>query len=298
MEFRRKILSYPILFWRPYVDILGCWIVISLALVLCVQVSWWFYPVALVLIANRLLALSLVCHEGLHGTLSRNRRLNDFLGRYLCAFPTMISFSRYRRLHLLHHGTVGSGNWDPDRHLYSDFPEGPWSYLSSLFIRVVTFKNSWSFMQYYTDIPEILKVLLGQSSLSRIHKSSDWKSFFLFHLVFLTMIFTFNYEGYFVLFYLIPVTFVMQPYVILMGGLQHGPARNQKDPGGASRSIVGSSWYMWLLLPLDINYHAEHHHNPEVPHYWLRDYARDLQKSGESFWHESYVKALKSLFSR
>lgn len=253
---------------------------------------------ALVLIANRLLALSLVCHEGLHGTLSTNRRWNDFVGRYLCAFPTMISFSRYRRLHLLHHGTVGSENWDPDRHLYSNFPERAGQYFLRLFWSVVTLKNAWSFMQYYTDIPELGKVLFGQSSLSRIHKSSDWKAFILFHLLVLTIVFLLGFGWHFVLFYFLPVTFIMQPYVILMGGLQHGPARSQADAGGASRSIVGSPWYMWLLLPLSINYHAEHHYNPEVPHYWLRDYSQELQKSGMIFWHESYVQALKALFSR
>jgi fatty acid desaturase len=288
---------YPIKFWRSLWDILACWMVIGACIGLCIWGSWWFYPVALVVIANRLLALSLVCHEGLHGTLSHHRRWNDFLGRYFCAYPTLISFSRYRRLHLLHHGALSGKNWDPDRHLYSDFPVRPGAYFSDLFWRVITFKNSWSFMQYYTDIPELMKIRGWSLAPSRLHKSSDWKSFLLFQVVMVGIVVVFHWEYEFILFYWLPIILVMQPYVILMGGLQHGPVRHSEVSGGPSRTIVGSGWYMWLALPLNINYHGEHHHNPEVPHYHLKKYSEDLEHQGTYYWRESYLQALRALFS-
>lgn len=298
MEFKKSSANYPLKFWRPLWDILLCWAVIAAAVSICIWVSWWFYPLALMLIANRLLALSLVCHEGLHGTLSENRQWNDFLGRYICAFPTLISFNRYRRLHLLHHSAIGGKSWDPDRHLYFNFPECPSAFFRSLIWRVVTLKNSLAFMQYYTDLPELMSVLRGSSPIGRIHKSSDWKSFLLFQAVVLGMVLFFHWEFYFILFYLIPVIFVMQPYVILMGGLQHGPARASDVVGGPSRSIEGDFWYIWFFLPLNINYHAEHHRNPGVPHYYLKKFAGELRGDGVRIWSESYLQAVRSLFTR
>src|SRR5262245_45156276 len=97
---------YPILFWRSIVDIASSWSVVALAVALAVYHSWCWYPVSALIIANRILALSLLCHEGLHGNIHRWRALNDFVGRYFCAIPTFISFSKYRRLHFVHHGMV------------------------------------------------------------------------------------------------------------------------------------------------------------------------------------------------
>lgn len=288
--------TYPIIFWRPFYDFFSILLVIVGAIYLSIGVSWWFYPLSAVLIANRLLALSLLCHEGLHGTLSRHRGLNDFFGRYFCAFPTMISFSKYRRVHLLHHGSVGSESWDPDRHLYDHYPEKTRTYLKSMFWQVLSLKNAYSFLQYYTDFPELFKILTGKAKSGRLHKSNDLISFLVFHFATLALVVSLGGWFYFFVFYLLPVTFVMQPYVILMGGLQHGPVRSAQVSGGASRTVIGSRFYMWLLLPLNINFHAEHHQNPGIPHYWLRQYAKDQAQSGASLWQESYLGALKSLF--
>lgn len=290
--------QYRILFWRPYFDIISCWIVSGVAIFLTLYVSTWFYPLAVILIANRLLALSLVCHEGLHGTLSVHRKWNDFLGRYLCAFPTMISFSKYRRLHLLHHASVGGDTWDPDRHLYLSYPEDLRSYSRKLFERVITLKNSYSFLQYYTDLPELVKILTGKMKWSQMHKSSDLRAFVVFHLLLLSFVLLMGWGFYFLFFYVLPVTFIMQPYVILMGGLQHGPIRSKNAIGGPSRTIIGSPFYMWLVLPLNINYHAEHHQNPGIPHYRLKEYSMDQRRLGTPLWQESYINALKSLFTK
>ncbi|NUN05928.1 MAG: fatty acid desaturase [Bdellovibrio sp.] len=288
--------TYPILFWRPFYDFFSIALVIGVAVYLSVAVSWWFYPLSALLIANRLLALSLLCHEGLHGTLSRHRRFNDFFGRYLCAYPTMISFNKYRRVHLLHHGSVGSENWDPDRHLYVQYPENAGRYLSSMMWQVITLKNAYSFFQYYTDLPDLFKILTRKMRPERLHKSNDVLSFLIFYILLFVAVVASGLSLYFVLLYLVPVIFIMQPYVILMGGLQHGPVRSQDAPGGPSRTVVGSRIYMWLLLPLNINYHAEHHQEPAIPHYWLRDFSEDQARAGQKLWQDSYCGALRALF--
>jgi fatty acid desaturase len=95
----------------------------------------------------------------------------------------------------------------------------------------------------------------------------------------------------------LPVMLITQPYVLLMGGLQHGPVRALGSETGVSRTVRGSKLYMWLVLPVDICYHAEHHLNASVPHYWLAKYARDLEFEGRKLWKGSYRDALRDLFS-
>ena len=95
----------------------------------------------------------------------------------------------------------------------------------------------------------------------------------------------------------LPVILITQPYVLLMGGLQHGPVRAPGLESGVSRTVRGSKLYMWLVLPVDICYHAEHHLDASVPHYWLAAYAIELESEGRKLWRGSYRDALRDLFS-
>lgn len=289
-----KALKIP--FWRGPYDILSCWGVIFIAIYLVVAVSAWFYPLSLLLIANRILALSLLCHEGLHGNLSRNKKWNDFLGRYLCAFPSFISFSKYRRVHILHHSGVGSEQWDPDRHLYNFFPMNLKTYLWLQLKDLVTLRTAWSFIRYYTDIADLIAIARGKKSYQQLNKYSDWKGFILFSLALNATTLYFGVWLYTQAFTLVPLILITQPYVLLIGGLQHGPVRTKNTPEGVSRTITGSKLYMWMLLPVDINYHAEHHLNPSVPHYHLKEYSAQLNQNGRQLWSESYWSAIKELF--
>lgn len=275
--------------WRSVLDIASCWLLIIACIFLTLKLSWWFYPLSFVIIANRLLALSLICHEGLHGNLSRSITLNDFLGRYLCALPTCISFSKYRRIHSLHHQAIGSEHWDPDRHLYSLFPTQMRVFLRNQCNQLVTLKTSFSFLQYYTELPDFFR------GITR-HKSSDLAAFIGFHAAVLSILIYFNWLQFYFLFFVMPLALLTQPYVLLMGGLQHGPVRAANAPEGPSRTITGSSWYMWLLLPLNINYHAEHHLNPRIPHYYLARYSANLSQEGKKLWRVSYREAVRELF--
>jgi len=293
-----SIATYPIRPLRTAFDILACYAVIALAIASVYLVSWWLYPLAALIVANRILALSLLCHEGLHANLHPNMKVNDFVGRYFCAFPTFISFSKYRRLHLLHHGTVGSEKWDPDRHLYASYPVKFSSFLWIQFSRLVTLRTLIDFFIYYTEIPELLsRKRLANGKLFALSSRSDLIPFLIFHAVVLSTVFSLGYGIDYLLLITLPVVLITQPYVLLMGGLQHGPVRAVSS-SGVSRTIRGSKIYMWLLLPVDICFHGEHHKNASVPHYWLKKYAHDLEAGGETLWKSSYREALVDLFAK
>ena len=291
--------NYPHLIWRPAFDIAVSYLVIGLAIFLTFQ-SYYFYPFALLIIANRILTLSLISHEALHGTLFKNKFLNNFVGRWFCAFPTFISLTKYRKLHLLHHRSIAHEVADPDYHLYSGYPlQTKVSFIFKGFWRILTLQTSWKFIQYYTEIPNFINAKEGfWKKLEKNKLSGDFREFLLFYIVLFSLLIYFGIYHYYILFFTIPLLFITQPYVLLMGGLQHGPIQNAKTPELLSRSIRGPKMLMEILLPLNINYHAEHHLDSTVPHYWLKSFAKDLEGKGNFVWKSSYREAVEHLFSK
>lgn len=99
---------------RPTIDIAVDWLVIALAVLLCVDGSWVMLPLALAVIGNRQRSLGNILHDGAHRNLSRRRAVNDTLVR-LCVAPAMFaSLSVYRDEHNRHHMALGHPAADPD----------------------------------------------------------------------------------------------------------------------------------------------------------------------------------------
>src|SRR5207245_10893270 len=71
-------------------------------------------------IGTRQHALAMLGHDGTHYHVSRAKRLNDVLTNLFAAWPLAFSSSGYRRWHLEHHRTVGTGA-DPELMMYRMF---------------------------------------------------------------------------------------------------------------------------------------------------------------------------------
>src|SRR5512139_544472 len=68
---------------------------------------------ALFVIGARQLGLAVLMHEAAHRTLLRDRRWNDQVGNWLCAYPVWSDITPYRPYHLQHHAKTGTRE-DPD----------------------------------------------------------------------------------------------------------------------------------------------------------------------------------------
>ncbi len=108
--------------WRSWLSIAVDWGTIGAALAL---VARWPNPltvvVALFVIGGRQLGLAVLMHEAAHRTLFRERRLNDLVGNWLCAYPVWSDLYPYRPYHLQHHAKTWTEN-DPDLPLAAPFP--------------------------------------------------------------------------------------------------------------------------------------------------------------------------------
>ena len=109
-------------------QVLSTWSEISLLLAL---VSAFPNPLTLALVwlvlPGRQLALSVLMHEAGHNTLFTDRRLNQWVGQWLCALPTLNDLNGYATGHLDHHRLAGTSE-DPDLANYRAYPVDPESF--------------------------------------------------------------------------------------------------------------------------------------------------------------------------
>ncbi|HWE57028.1 MAG TPA: fatty acid desaturase family protein, partial [Acidimicrobiales bacterium] len=104
------------------VTVAGAWVqsfgvVVAAALI----DRWWAYLAAFFLMGRAFALLNILGHEAAHRLLFQHKRANDFVGRWLLAYPGWTAFDVYRRVHMAHHKDE-MGPDEPDLALYAGYP--------------------------------------------------------------------------------------------------------------------------------------------------------------------------------
>ena len=76
---------------------------------------------AWLVLPGRQLSLAVLMHDAGHGSLFKIRALNQWVGQWLCALPTLGDLHSYARGHTAHHKFAGSHD-DPDLPNYQSYP--------------------------------------------------------------------------------------------------------------------------------------------------------------------------------
>jgi fatty acid desaturase len=103
--------------------------------------TWWAYLGAFLVMGRGHCQLNILGHEAAHRLLFSNRRLNDFCGRWLLAYPGLQGMLSYRRAHMAHHRDE-MGPEEPDAGLYTGYPIAPDSLRRKL-TRDLLFVSGW-----------------------------------------------------------------------------------------------------------------------------------------------------------
>lgn len=80
------------------------------------------YAAAVLLMGTTFARFAILAHEAAHKLLFTNKRANDFVGRWLLAYPAFVPFDIYRRSHFAHHKEEFGPN-EPDMQLYQGYPQ-------------------------------------------------------------------------------------------------------------------------------------------------------------------------------
>ena len=111
-------------------------------IVLAVWLDNWFMWIAAFLLMGRAHAqFAALMHEAAHRLLFRNKRINDWVGRWLLGYPSFTPTDLYRRGHMAHHREE-FGPDEPDIPLYRGYPISKDSLRRKL-VRDATGQTGW-----------------------------------------------------------------------------------------------------------------------------------------------------------
>ena len=248
---------------------------------------------ALFVIGCRQLGFALLMHEASHRTLLRDRRWNDWVGNWGCAYPIWSDITPYRPYHLQHHAKTGRDD-DPDIGLVLPFPitkssfrRKAWRDLSGQTGRKFA-KAAWkrTFGRYREDpvarraaqgvLVNQCMVLLGAltAAIRRPELYLLWAGAWLTTHTFVTR---------------------------LRSIAEHAMTPDRSDPLKNTRTTIARWWERLLLAPNRVNYHLEHHLLMTVPHYHLPKLHALLRERGvleRACVAHGYLSTLKSAVSR
>lgn len=252
---------------------LGCGVIAVQTDVVAVRLVCYFVAGA------TLQGFGILMHEGVHGLMSRNRRLNRLLG-FVAGLPALLSMSAYRVGHLPHHRHE-RGERDPDE------------------------------LENFSREPRILAILfcltLVAGDLFGLYRIGPWNAI---HA-------TRDERRAMLVEYGLIVTFLIGAILIVPGRiLIHGwlfpalvarqltnvrtlaehaltPATSRPS---ATRTVVSNRFVSYFMC--NLNYHVEHHLYPAVPYYNLQALHRllrdDLEAAG-AVYCRSYAQFLREL---
>jgi fatty acid desaturase len=245
--------------WRSWLSVATNW---GLVLGAMAGVAAWPNPLsviaALFVIGARQLGCAVLMHEAAHRSLFANRRVNDFVGQWLCAYPVWSDLRAYRPYHLQHHAHTGTPR-DPDLGLIRPFPitraslrrkvGRDLSGRTGLKFARAAFRRSFA---RWRD-PEARRAALGMATtngllLAGLAALGHAELYLLWAGAWLTT-----------------NTLVTRIRAIA----EHALTPDADDPLGNTRTTQVRCWERLLIAPNRVNYHLEHHLLMTVPHYQL-----------------------------
>ncbi len=231
---------------------------------------------AVLVIGGRQLGLAVLMHEAAHYTLFRSRRLNDFAGRWLCAYPIWADLEPYRAYHFRHHAR----NWtkdDPDLDLASKFPVAAASLRRKIW-RDLSGQVGWKRARAI-----LARDLAGARTKSaRGPGSAGWRNLRGVAVTNGLLVALLAAAGHPAL-YGVWVLAWLTTYSLatrIRSIAEHNMVPDPADPLRNSRTTLASWWERLLWAPNRVSYHLEHHLLMTVPFYHLPRMHRLLRERG------------------
>ena len=270
-EERRSLLTINPL--RSWWMVASNWLLIFATMAL---VAWAPNPLtiiaALFVIAARQLGMAIVMHEAAHRTLFRNRRLNDWVGNWLAAYPVWAEAGPYRAYHLVHHSRTGTDQ-DPDLGLAAPFPITRASFRRKVW-RDLSGQTGWKQAKavFRRDVGWSRGRNQRSLGMNEGHQPDvGWHKLIPVATTNAVLLGLLTITGYPALYLLWVVAWLTTYRLVtrIRSIAEHGMIPDRLDPLRNTRTIVVRWWERLLIAPNRVNFHLEHHLLMTVPHHNL-----------------------------
>jgi fatty acid desaturase len=248
-----------------------------------------FVWVAVFLLMGRAHAqFAALMHEAAHRLLFRNRKLNDWVGRWLLGFPAFAPTDLYRRAHMAHHREEFGPN-EPDIPLYRGYPISKASLRRKLW-RDATGRTGW---KLFTSL------LRGTRSNDEATRTQA-RAIVATQLVILALFAAFGHPWLYFFLWFLPHLTVWRVINRLRAIAEHGGMHASKDRRETTHSVRQHLVARFCLVPYNIGWHLAHHVDSGVPMRRLPALHRELRASGyvtDELEYESYTALWRKLAS-
>lgn len=256
--------------------------------------------VALFIIGTRQLGFAVVMHESAHHTLFGNRKLNDFVGNWLAAYPIYLSADMYRTHHLEHHAKTWTDG-DPDLSLAKGFPVSKASMLRKVARDLFGITG---FKQLIGTTYLVLKVVRGEQvdagtlplRLERGPAIRMVVGTIVTNLILFGILWALGHPLLYLLW--LGAWLTTNKLVARIRSIaEHAVVPDPTDPIGQTRTVRAGWLERLLVAPNRVQYHLEHHLLMTVPHYNLPKFHEMLRERGlleDACIADNYAQVLRA----
>ena len=260
--------------WVGLLLVAHCWLVIGGAI--AIGIVWPVtIPLGVMLVGNRQLGLFVLMHDAAHGALHTNRKVNDWVGKWLCG----TDLHAYRAYHLQHHRFVQQTH-DPDLVLSAPFPVSRAS-LRRKMLRDLS--GQTFFKQRFGHLAAKLKARDRVDSITSILLAEVRRQphFYLFNAVAFTLLSLAGFGWAWLLMWLLPMATWLALITRLRNISEHAlVVQNERDPLRHARTTHANLLERLFIAPYWVNYHCEHHMFTQIACWKLPQAHRILARQG------------------
>jgi fatty acid desaturase len=231
---------------------------------------------AWLIVGGRQLGLAILMHDAAHGLLFASRRLNDWVGQWLCAYPVLTDLELYRPYHLKHHRFTQQAD-DPDLILSAPFPITRRS-LARKLIRDLTGQTAFARRKLQ------LRNAWGPAGLTARQRAArliaNLGGGLLTNAVLCGAAVVSGYWWLYPALWLVPLGSWYQLISRIRNIAEHAVVPDNDDPLRNTRTTLLGPLTRLLVAPYWVNYHLEHHLFLFVPCWRLTQAHRALIANG------------------
>ncbi len=251
------------------------------------------FLIAIVIIGARQHGMAILMHDAAHSILFKDKKLNDFVGKWFLAAPYGGDLFAYRKYHLIHHRHTQTDK-DPDLPLSAKFPVTKQSLIRK-FLRDIT---GVTFLRLRIATYKLSKGKEVSLKGTEAFEKTSALPFFTSNAVLFAGLALSGLWWAYPLLWLLPLWTVFFAVLRLRNIAEHAMTERSDNPLTHARTTHAGWFARTVFAPYWVNYHVEHHAYMYVPCYNLPKLHSLFRNNGyveNMEYKENYRSVLKSV---
>jgi fatty acid desaturase len=273
------------------------WAMIVLTLMACSTLrTWWAYLLGFTIIGCSQYALFILGHDAIHGSLLADKQANDLVDKWLIHGPLFMALDDGRRNHLEHHKLLGELA-DPDRYIHTFVNKDTPVKFKLFCTGLATFGRT---VMKVSPFGKLLMEKAPQAS-EKLTSVSTIRTLFIYAtdrlpvmvaqlLIVAFMFFVLHLPLWsYLLLWIAPIYFCVFLPDEIRAFCEHAVLEDPVREEHRLITFLPPLYERLYFSPHNMNYHAEHHLWPRIPHYNLPKVRDALLNQPAITVRQSYV---------